>query len=94
MLTSLLASGKAEITLPVELVSEGEVESKPTSSFVDGQSVSSSGERAGQAYRVEFGLSASIGCLRTGGDESLNFTGGKLIRPFKMATGTAPPPRR
>ncbi len=77
MLTSLLASGKAEITLPVELAFEGEVESKPTSSFVDGQSVSSSGERAGQAYRVRIRAVRVYRVLANGRRRILEFHWGK-----------------
>ncbi|MBP1888006.1 helix-turn-helix domain-containing protein [Sinorhizobium mexicanum] len=57
----------------MELLSGGEVESKPTSSFVDGQSIYSSGERVGQAYRVEFGAVRVYRVLANGRRQILAF---------------------
>ncbi|THK34259.1 cyclic nucleotide-binding domain-containing protein [Ensifer sp. MPMI2T] len=73
MLTSILAPGSGINVLPLELTFGGDVESKPTSSFVDGQSIYSSGERAGQAYRVEFGAVRVYRVLANGRRQILAF---------------------
>ncbi|MCA1444008.1 helix-turn-helix domain-containing protein [Ensifer sp. IC4062] len=73
MHTSILAPRSGINVLPMELTFGGDVESKPTSSFVDGQSIYSSGERAGQAYRVEFGAVRVYRVLANGRRQILAF---------------------
>ncbi|QFI70213.1 helix-turn-helix domain-containing protein [Sinorhizobium alkalisoli] len=51
----------------------GVVESKPVSNFVDGQSIYSDGERAGQVYRVEFGAVRVYRVLASGRRQILDF---------------------
>ncbi|MCA1371694.1 helix-turn-helix domain-containing protein [Bradyrhizobium sp. BRP14] len=74
MHTSMSApSGVRLNATPLELREQGEVDSRPTSSFVDGQSIYSSGERAGQAYRVEFGAVRVYRVLANGRRQILAF---------------------
>ncbi|WP_245269665.1 helix-turn-helix domain-containing protein [Ensifer sp. WSM1721] len=51
----------------------GEVEKRQVSSFVDGQRIYSSGGRAGQAYRVEFGAVRVYRVLASGRRQILAF---------------------
>ncbi|WP_336621106.1 helix-turn-helix domain-containing protein [Sinorhizobium sp. 7-81] len=74
MHTSILAhSGRFIGTVPMGPHTQGEVESRPISSFVNGQSIYSSGERAGQAYRVEFGAVRVYRVLANGRRQILAF---------------------
>ncbi|WEX91014.1 helix-turn-helix domain-containing protein [Sinorhizobium garamanticum] len=54
-------------------LTQGQVESMPISSFVNGQCIYSSGERAGQAYRVEFGAVRVYRVLANGRRQILAF---------------------
>jgi CRP-like cAMP-binding protein len=55
MHTTTLAWSGAARSIPLRPPTQGQVESRPIISLVDGESIYSSGERAGRAYRVEFG---------------------------------------
>lgn len=71
--TILPASGRRMNSVPSGPLMHRTVESKPISSFVDGQSIYTSGERAGQAYRVEFGAVRVYRVLANGRRQILAF---------------------
>ncbi|MDK1491427.1 helix-turn-helix domain-containing protein [Sinorhizobium sp. 7-81] len=74
MHTSVMtSSGRRLIVAPTGPRTQGEVEARPTSSFVDGESIYHSGERAGRAYRVEFGAVRVYRVLANGRRQILAF---------------------
>ena len=71
---SVLASSERRIgTVTMRPHTHGQVETRPISSFVDGENIFSSGERAGQAYRVEFGAVRVYRLLANGRRQILAF---------------------
>jgi CRP/FNR family transcriptional regulator, nitrogen fixation regulation protein len=69
----LAISGPRMHAVPIGPHTHGTVESRPISGFVDGQSIYTSGERAGQAYRVEFGAVRVYRVLANGRRQILAF---------------------
>ena len=69
----MASSGRHINAVPFGPRTHGTVESGPVSSFVDGQSIYTSGERAGQAYRVEFGAVRVYRVLANGRRQILAF---------------------
>ncbi|MCA1409208.1 helix-turn-helix domain-containing protein [Ensifer sp. IC3342] len=74
MNTSILVSpGRLIGAVPMRPPTQGQVESRPIISFIDGQSIYSPGQRAGQAYRVEFGAVRVYRVLANGRRQILAF---------------------
>ncbi|PJR13145.1 helix-turn-helix domain-containing protein [Sinorhizobium meliloti] len=74
MHTSLLPSSRRFTgAIHVERRAQGGLESRRISSFVDGQSIYSSGEKAGQAYHVEYGAVRVYRVLANGRRQILAF---------------------
>ncbi|OAP34097.1 helix-turn-helix domain-containing protein [Sinorhizobium americanum] len=68
-----VSSGRRISAVAMEPARLGMVDARPISSFVDGESIYSSGERAGQAYRVEFGAVRVYRVLANGRRQILAF---------------------